>query len=48
MVNRIPTLRFLLRSPGALRSRVARWAVLLLAGTGAGFLVWSAVIHLEL
>ncbi|HVT70525.1 MAG TPA: hypothetical protein VHF26_22455 [Trebonia sp.] len=40
--------RFLLRGPGALRSRTARWAVLVLAATGGGFLIWSAVIHLEL
>lgn len=40
--------RVLLRGPGALRSRAARWAVLAAAGTGGGFLVWSAVIHLEL
>jgi hypothetical protein len=41
-------IRFLLRGPGALQSRTARWAVLALAATGAAFLVWSAVIHLEL
>jgi len=41
-------LRLLLRKPGALESRVARAAVLALTGIGAGFLVWSAVIHLEL
>jgi hypothetical protein len=40
--------RFLLRGPGALRSRIAAAAVLVLAAAGAGFLVWSAVIHLEL
>jgi hypothetical protein len=40
--------RLLLRKPGALESRIARAAVLVLTGIGAGFLVWSAVIHLEL
>jgi hypothetical protein len=40
--------RLLLRKPGALESGIARAAVLVLTGTGAGFLVWSAVIHLEL
>jgi hypothetical protein len=48
MFNRDLILRFLLRRPGALQSRTARWTVLALAGIGAGFLVWSAVIHLEL
>jgi hypothetical protein len=48
MFNREIALRFLLRGPGALQSRIARAAVLALAATGAGFLVWSAVIHLEL
>jgi hypothetical protein len=48
MFNRESVIRFLLRRPGALRSRVARWTALALAGTGAGFLVWSAVIHLML
>jgi hypothetical protein len=48
MFNRESVIRFLLRRPGALQSRVARWAVLVLAGTGAGFLVWSGVIHLML
>jgi hypothetical protein len=48
MFNRENVIRFLLRRPGALRSRIARWTVLVLAGTGAGFLVWSGVIHLEL
>jgi len=48
MVNRDRVIQFLLRRPGALESRTARWTVLALAGTGAGFLVWSAVIHLEL
>ena len=48
MFNRESVIRFLLRRPGALQSRIARWTVLALAGTGAGFLVWSAVIHLML
>jgi hypothetical protein len=48
MFNRERAVRFLLRRPGTLESRIARAAVLALAGTGAGFLVWSAVIHLEL
>jgi hypothetical protein len=48
MFNRESVTRFLLRRPGALQSRIARWTVLALAGTGAGFLVWSAVIHLML
>ena len=48
MFNRENAIRFLLRGPGALNSGIARWTVLALAGTGAGFLVWSAVIHLIL
>ncbi len=48
MFNRESAIRFLLRRPGALSSRVARLTVLALAATGAGFLVWSAVIHLML
>lgn len=48
MFNRESAIRFLLRRPGALKSRIARWTVLVLAGTGGGFLVWSAVIHLML
>jgi hypothetical protein len=48
MFNRESTIRFLLRRPGALNSRIARWTVLVLAATGAAFLVWSAVIHLML
>jgi hypothetical protein len=48
MFNRESAIRFLLRRPGALNSRIARWTVLALAGTGAAFLVWSAVIHLML
>jgi hypothetical protein len=48
MLNRETTIRFLLRKPGALESPAARWTVLALAGIGGAFLVWSAVIHLEL
>jgi hypothetical protein len=48
MFNRESAIRFLLRRPGALSSRIARWTVLALALTGAAFLVWSAVIHLML
>ena len=48
MFNRESVIRLLLRSPGALQSRIARWTVLALTGTGAGFLVWSGVIHLIL
>jgi hypothetical protein len=48
MFNRESVIRFLLRRPGALESRIARWTVLALTGTGAGFLVWSGVIHLKL
>jgi hypothetical protein len=48
MINRESITRFLLRKPGALQSRIARWTVLTLTATGAGFLVWSAVIHLML
>jgi len=48
MLNPTSTIRFLLRGPGALESRMARWAVLALAATGAAFLIWSAVIHLML
>ena len=48
MFNRERVIALLLRRPGALESRAARAAVLALAGTGAGFLVWSAVIHLKL
>ena len=46
--SRERALRLLLRRPSALESRIARAAVLVLTGIGAGFLVWSAVIHLEL
>jgi hypothetical protein len=48
MVNRERAIRFLLRGPAALESRIARWTVRVLAGIGGSFLVWSAVIHLEL
>jgi hypothetical protein len=48
MPNLKTVLRFLLRRPNALRSRTARWTVLALTAVGAAFLVWSAVIHLEL
>jgi hypothetical protein len=48
MFNRESAIRFLLRRPGALNSVIARWTVLVLTGIGAGFLVWSAVIHLML
>lgn len=48
MFNRESVIRLLLRGPGALNSPVARWTVFVLAGTGAGFLVWSGVIHLML
>jgi hypothetical protein len=48
MFNRESVIRFLLRKQSALQSRIARWTVLALTGTGAGFLVWSAVIHLML
>src|SRR5487761_799405 len=48
MFYRESVIRYLLRRPSALRSRTARWTVLALTGTGAGFLVWSAVIHLML
>ena len=48
MRNRERVIRFLLRGPAALRSPLARWTVLLLSAGGAGLLVWSAVIHLQL
>jgi hypothetical protein len=48
MLNRESAIRLLFRGPGALNSRTARWTVLALAATGAGFLFWSAVIHLML
>lgn len=42
------SLRLLLRGPATLTSPAARWAVTLLAVAGAGLLVWSGVIHLQL
>jgi hypothetical protein len=48
MFNRERAIEFLLRRPAALQSRIAGSAVLVLAATGAGFLVWSGVIHLDL
>jgi hypothetical protein len=48
MFNRASLIRFLLRRPGAPQRRIAVWTVLALTGIGAGFLVWSAVIHLML
>src|SRR6201986_3973870 len=48
MFNRESVIRFLLRKQSALQSRIARWTVLVLTGIGAGFLVWSGVIHLML
>jgi len=48
MRNRELVIRFLLRGPGALRSRLVGLTVLLLSAGGAGLLVWSAVIHLRL
>ena len=48
MFNRASVIRFLLRRPGAPQRRIAVWTVLALTGVGAGFLVWSAVIHLML
>jgi len=48
MFDRKRAISFLLRRPGTLQSRAARLAVLALTATGAGFLVWSGVIHLIL
>ena len=48
MVNRERTIRFLIRRPHTLEPRIARCTVRALAGIGAGFLVWSGVIHLDL
>jgi hypothetical protein len=48
MFNRESIIRFLLRKPEALESRIARWTIFVLGATGGGFLVWSGVIHLEL
>ena len=42
------SVRLLLRGPASLTSPAARWAVTLLAVAGAGLLVWSGVIHLQL
>jgi hypothetical protein len=42
------SLRLLLRGPASLTSPAARWAVNLLAVAGAGLLVWSGVLHLQL
>jgi hypothetical protein len=48
MFTRQNAIQFLLRPPGAVPSRIVRLAVLALTATGAGFLIWSGVIHLEL
>jgi hypothetical protein len=40
--------RLLLRGPASLTAPAARWAVNLLAVAGAGLLVWSGVLHLQL
>jgi hypothetical protein len=48
MFNREAAVRLLLRRPGTLEPRTVRWTVLVLTGIGAGFLIWSAVIRLEL
>lgn len=48
MFDRESAIRFLLRRPGALESQASRWTVLALAWTGAGFLAWSAGIHVLL
>jgi hypothetical protein len=48
MFNSDSAIRFLLRRPDALNSLIARFTVLALTATGAGFLVWSGVIHLML
>jgi hypothetical protein len=48
MFNPKSIIQFLLRGPGALQSRTARWTVLALTAIGAAFLIWSSVIHLEL
>jgi hypothetical protein len=42
------TFQRLTRGPAALQSPVARWAVTALAVVGAGLIVWSGVIHLQL
>ncbi len=38
----------LMRGPAALQSPAARWAITVLAVVGAGLMVWSGVIHLQL
>ncbi|HVT68145.1 MAG TPA: hypothetical protein VHF26_10380 [Trebonia sp.] len=48
MLTRNNAIGFLLRGPAAVRSRTARLAILALTAAGAGFLIWSGVIHLEL
>jgi hypothetical protein len=48
MFNRESATGFLFRTPGTLNSQAARLTVLVLTATGAGFLVWSGVIHLRL
>ena len=40
--------RLLLRGPASLTAPAARWTVNLLAVAGAGLLVWSGVLHLQL
>jgi hypothetical protein len=41
-------IRFLLKGPGHLKSRLLGWGISLLAVAGAALLVWSSVIHLML
>jgi hypothetical protein len=48
MFNRELLIRFLLRRPAAPEPGTARWTILALAGIGAAFLAWSAVIPPEL
>jgi hypothetical protein len=48
MVNRDVVIRFLLRRPGTLGYGPAGWAATILAAAGAGFMIWSAVLHLRL
>src|SRR5258708_19854134 len=40
--------RLLARGPARMKSPAARWAVNVLAITGAALMVWSGVIHLQL
>jgi hypothetical protein len=47
-MNQIDVVWIVVHRPRTLESRIARWTVLALAGIGAGFLVWSGVIHLDL